>query len=1631
MDKYRPRSNWLFLLALLLLGLLFGQAQTSQAQLSNNSTYWQFSGVGELDHVWVADVNQDGIDEFVIVAGQTRLSLLGSNGQPIWEAPIQADQPILHLRSGPLRPGTSVDHSLIIADGADLYALSLDGVEEWRISLPDNPARIELLPAGENEPWLIVAAFATGQLRAYGQNGQEIWSVPAGRPPLEASGPILTVGDFRQAGVPSLAFSYWTTQNQSELRFVSADGSHQNILLDHAISALAAADFARAEPDKLAIGTRDGALILLDVNRRRWHRTPFIDHEITSLAIMQHLSERYLIVGNDASAVVAYDQLGRRKWLAQLTGNAASRVIRISANPVPTAIRQSFGLAVSIGNIDNRDTQVILLDRNGQRLPDTYTSTSSKGLSRLLDVNADSRPELFLVRFSTGTLFDPGIGAGENLIDWNYDISADPRAALVVDVDGDAQDELLIGARDGRLHLVDNDGDNRWVQNFPGDISFIEYLPFGVDGLPTIIAVHNQTDIESDGSETIVGALNVLQASGVPFAAWSLAPSTETAITSLLVHDVNGDGEPEIAIGTRSGEIITYSLDQRTIWQANVENGVEFLVGLENAGNGRASMMAGNQTQELRLLSNKGAQSIPVTYFQDIVDIRPLETSGNLRTRLAVAIEDGGIRGLDDFGRALWQFDLQADPLFALGATSNSLVVATDNDELVRLATNIDETNASELWRLTDLGRISAVYWGDLDGDEIDDVAIGNREGGIKIFTSDGATQWEELSLASEIAFIRAMRRATNAPPELAVVTTNGFVTYFRAQANRPPLLVNPLETVNAGQYSIAVEVINVEENDRVQVTLEVFDRSTGLWRENGTQTARSNVALFWQLDPAVLDPAGVRYRFHYNDGPNEGYVQPTLGPVPSVIESGPNYLPATILLGLLVIIGSILFIRQTRTLEARVARFYKRLQRRPTLTMELLDVAYNVSGGSPDYLLNLSSRARADNSRLVASLADGLYLLADRPGAALEIIESALMDADAAKRDWHQRSEWLDFITAANALYQAPTITEISLLRPQYMQLIHEREEPLHPGASIHALKEPITNLRDSERVELFEDRFVYLNEATGHLRELREKLSWYPTSIESDIVLALTERWIGLIEAEIEGLRGQANLTVGLSTQRIIPGDEATVVLELTNKGRAPAERVVVDLLPDPSYEVLRQPETIALLPAGRTRQATAILKPLAEDRFRLSAHITYSDRAERERTIPFGDLVHVLSPMVDFKPVVNPYAPGTPLRRNSELFYGREDIFEFISETASRRDQQHVLILVGQRRTGKTSTLLRLGKHLPDDLVPVYIDCQSLGVVEGMAALFHDIAWLISDALVERGIDLAVPEMNVWDANPTNYFQRQFIPQALALLMDEARLLLVFDEFEAFEDLVEKGILPSTMFTYLRHLMQHGEGLSFVFVGTRRLEEMTTSYWSVLFNIALYKEIGFLNPAAATKLITEPVLPNILYDDLALDKIMRVTAGHPYFLQLVCYTLVNRANKAGSGYITITDVNAAIDEMLRLGEVHFAYIWQLSSHTERAILTSIAHHIDPDAPFHPIDLVQYLDRFGIRLNPTEVTAGLETLVEREILEEVNAEGTSLYTLKIGLVGLWTAQNKSLSKLYDLGSTAVERRPTRPERP
>ena len=159
------------------------------------------------------------------------------------------------------------------------------------------------------------------------------------------------------------------------------------------------------------------------------------------------------------------------------------------------------------------------------------------------------------------------------------------------------------------------------------------------------------------------------------------------------------------------------------------------------------------------------------------------------------------------------------------------------------------------------------------------------------------------------------------------------------------------------------------------------------------------------------------------------------------------------------------------------------------------------------------------------------------------------------------------------------------------------------------------------------------------------------------------------------------------------------------------------------------------------------------------------------------------------------------------------------------------------------------------------------------------------------------------------------------------------LLFDEFEELQRRVEDGRLQPEIFQFLRNLMQHDSRVDFVFSGTHKLEELGAEYWSILFNIAAYKPITFLSDDDMLRLIRNPIADyNLEYDPLAEERIIKVTAGHPYFSQLVLHEMVVLHNETQRSYMTVMDVDNGLERIVERGEAHFKFIWSESSEEER---------------------------------------------------------------------------------------------------
>jgi predicted transcriptional regulator len=608
---------------------------------------------------------------------------------------------------------------------------------------------------------------------------------------------------------------------------------------------------------------------------------------------------------------------------------------------------------------------------------------------------------------------------------------------------------------------------------------------------------------------------------------------------------------------------------------------------------------------------------------------------------------------------------------------------------------------------------------------------------------------------------------------------------------------------------------------------------------------------------------------------------------------------------------------------------------------------------------------------------------------------------------------------SALNEFHKYRTISKISTSKPIIDRIQYLRSwatELLSPPSLEVFGKMGIVaeSLGKYEKIDAVEDKLSYLSLALNIIEESSRQTREYIIPPERELFLIVLNSWRNIISLSIRELRGRADLTLKLiGKEMVVKKDHISVMLEIENNGRSIAERVLAELVPSNDYVVLTPPEEIGAIGYRKKKEVTFELKPKVSESFRIEFSVQYDDAEKREKSISFGDLVSLIHVGDEFNEIPNPYIVGTPIKTGSKLFVGRKDLIDFIQKNIKGSLQENIIVLIGHRRTGKTTLLKQLPVYLDNSYIPVYIDIQ--GIIDpGMDAFFYLMATEIVSAMKVRGYDIDSPDFEDFKERPSFHFEYKFLNEVYEKLGDSV-LILMFDEFEELEVKVDTGILDKNIFSYLRHLMQHTKQLAFIFTGSFRLEDLKTDYWSIMFNIAIYKRVSFLSEEETRELITEPVRDyNMLYDPLALEKIYRLTHGHPYFTQLLCHALVNLHNSDKKNYITIQEVDHEINRIIERGQMHFDFIWDRSSRLERLVMTVLSRLLKDEESVTISNIVNKLAEYNLNLDNKTISKSLDILVNKDIIAQ-NQDRTTTYQFKVDLIRIWLENTKHLDQVVE----------------
>ncbi|TEU12953.1 MAG: hypothetical protein E3J21_19840 [Anaerolineales bacterium] len=360
-------------------------------------------------------------------------------------------------------------------------------------------------------------------------------------------------------------------------------------------------------------------------------------------------------------------------------------------------------------------------------------------------------------------------------------------------------------------------------------------------------------------------------------------------------------------------------------------------------------------------------------------------------------------------------------------------------------------------------------------------------------------------------------------------------------------------------------------------------------------------------------------------------------------------------------------------------------------------------------------------------------------------------------------------------------------------------------------------------------------------------------------------------------------------------------------------------------------------------------------------------------------------------------NPYVFDSPIIAR-ELFFGRDDIFRLIRETLIDREQDNFIILHGPRRIGKTSVLHQVDHRLSEQYISVLIDLQSVPS-DSPKGFLQEVASAIQQALQrDREIKVELPSRDEFLADPQHAFGHDFLTRVEEALGGRY-FILMFDEAQLIREKAQQGPWEDDAFEYFLNLTRQHARLGLIL-------SVESQEFPSLSSVGIQKKVGFLSREEAVKLVVQPVQGILSYDPEAVERILSLTSGHPYYAQLLCHSLFAYCQRVNTSAVTLTDVEAILPEVVERAGSDFQILWDNSTPEEKFVLAALAQAGgEKGQAVTKGELLTTLRRRKALVSARQVAKALVNLSSREI---INFQAP--YTFNVDVFRLWLRDQKRI---------------------
>ena len=577
------------------------------------------------------------------------------------------------------------------------------------------------------------------------------------------------------------------------------------------------------------------------------------------------------------------------------------------------------------------------------------------------------------------------------------------------------------------------------------------------------------------------------------------------------------------------------------------------------------------------------------------------------------------------------------------------------------------------------------------------------------------------------------------------------------------------------------------------------------------------------------------------------------------------------------------------------------------------------------------------------------------------------------------------------------------------------------------------------------FEERERLCIQLRAHCQILFKAIEESPTRLSVEDVYPITEVIEKKVAAYLKELyeTSKPQLNLRLPVESYVPDTdekiEVQIVLE-NERGRSPAESLELIVQEDETFFRVTEPniKQNESLRGGEQSILTVPLRvtpdALQSQTFSLSLCAQYRTRTEEQLQTSVQEISIRLYSEDEFGEIENPYAQYAEgnIVGDVKMFYGREELIQNIAHAIQEsRTQSKCVLVFGQKRSGKSSVLYHLKKLLEKDRELLILNLGNMSThldQDAQTSLLHQflkgILRELKRAIQQKQreglspLELAIPGKEFYDhPAPLQLFEDTFMK--LKDLTDNQtgredwrglRAVLLIDEFQYIYDSIIQNKIRGSFMQNWKALLQ-ANYFSAVLVGQDVMPKFKRRFPNE-FGTTQDERVTYLKEEDASKLIDEPIRiggrqGDSRYREQAIERILDLTAGSPFYIQIICNRLVDYMNVKHAGLITEADVEQVKNELIQdvnaLGSDKFDNLINsgdtspdaISEEDALKVLKAIADNSNRTDPCHR-------DKIDCETN-LSIDTILDDLVNRDVVKRRDQS----YQIQVGLFKEWLVIN------------------------